>query len=157
MLTTCQFCSREIKNEAGLWIDPEATGDDSIWRDTCDANDGFDARHEPKPEHLSAEYWAECLEIREYLANELDGLILGIGLKEPGSESDLFLEFILAPSNFDGAGYIAYNREAKKFLLHDIEQTHRANVLIEIPTLGRPALQVSKLLRAAVELLDIIE
>lgn len=29
------------------WIDPEATGDDSIWRETCDAHDTFVAEHEP--------------------------------------------------------------------------------------------------------------
>lgn len=162
---TCQFCSRAIELEGGLWVDPEATGDDITWRETCDANDTFNARHEPeanittesKPEQLSAEFWAECLEIREYLVNELDGLILAVGLKEPGSESDLFLEFVLAPANYDGAGYVAYNMEAKKFLVHDLEPAHRANVLIEIPTLGRPALQVSELLRGAVALLDTIE
>ena len=112
---------------------------------------------ETKPQHLSPEFWAECLEVREYLANELDGYALAIGLKEPGSDADLFLEFILAPAEYDGAGYIAYNMEAKKFLVHDLEPVHRANVLIEIPTLGRPALQVSELLRNAVALLDTIE
>lgn len=165
MITTCQFCSRAIELEGGLWVDPKATGDDITWRETCDENDTFNAQHEPeanittetKPQHLSAEFWAECLEVREYLANELDGYALAIGLKEPGSEADLFLEFILAPSNYDGAGYIAYNLEAKKFLVHDLEPVHRANVLIEIPTLGRPALQVSELLRNAVALLDTIE
>lgn len=165
MLTTCQFCSREIKQEGGLWVDPAATGDDIVWRETCDENDTFAANHLPegniatenKPEHLSAEFWAECLEVREFLLNELDGLILGVGLREPGSDSDLFLEFVLAPSNFDGAGFIDYNLDTKKFLVSDCEPAHRANVLIQVPTMGRPALQVARLLRGAVELLDGVE
>lgn len=109
------------------------------------------------PQHLSPEFWAECLEVRDYLHDTLDGYALAIGLREPGSESDLFLEFILAPADYDGAGFIAYNMESKKYLVHDREPVHLANVLIEIPTLGRPALQVSELLQHAVSMLDIIE
>lgn len=46
---TCRHCDRRIVNEDGTWIDPEATGDDSIWRETCDANhDDFRAEHEPR-------------------------------------------------------------------------------------------------------------
>jgi hypothetical protein len=44
---TCRHCSRRIEQAEGLWIDPEATGDDSVWRETCDQNDTFEARHEP--------------------------------------------------------------------------------------------------------------
>lgn len=48
-LTTCRHCERRIVLDTGLWIDPEATGDDSIWRETCDANDTtFWASHEPE-------------------------------------------------------------------------------------------------------------
>lgn len=45
---TCRYCGRLIiwSSEDG-WIDPEATGDDSIWRETCDAHDTFTAEHEP--------------------------------------------------------------------------------------------------------------
>lgn len=47
-MTTCRHCGRRITNDDGLgWIDPEATGDDSIWRETCDAHDTFEAQHEP--------------------------------------------------------------------------------------------------------------
>lgn len=45
--TTCQHCDRAILNEDGLWIDPQATGDDSVWRETCDSHDTFAADHEP--------------------------------------------------------------------------------------------------------------
>lgn len=47
---TCKHCGRSIQqdeNEQGLWIDPEATGDDSVWRETCDQHDTFEAQHEP--------------------------------------------------------------------------------------------------------------
>jgi hypothetical protein len=45
---TCRYCHRDIVLEAGYWIDPEATGDDSIWRETCDEHtDDFLAYHEP--------------------------------------------------------------------------------------------------------------
>jgi len=32
----------------GQWINPEATGDDSIWRETCEDHDTFIADHEPE-------------------------------------------------------------------------------------------------------------
>lgn len=50
---TCAWCARAMSysSEDG-WIDPEAPatpedGDDHIWRETCDENPDFDARHEP--------------------------------------------------------------------------------------------------------------
>lgn len=47
----CRHCGRRIIFEQGVgWIDPEATGDDSIWRETCDSHDTFTAEHEPKGE-----------------------------------------------------------------------------------------------------------
>lgn len=48
-MTTCLHCERIIilDPEDG-WVDPEATGDDSIWRETCDAHDTFTAEHEPE-------------------------------------------------------------------------------------------------------------
>lgn len=46
----CRHCERDIVRVAGTWIDPEATGDDSIWRETCDAHDTFVADHEPESE-----------------------------------------------------------------------------------------------------------
>jgi hypothetical protein len=49
----CRHCSRRIYNDGGLWIDPEATEDDSIWRETCDAHDTFMAEHEPIETHHS--------------------------------------------------------------------------------------------------------
>lgn len=47
-MTTCVHCGRIIVlDEDGVWVDPEATGDDSVWRETCDAHDTFIADHQP--------------------------------------------------------------------------------------------------------------
>jgi len=46
-MTICQHCGRTIEWSEGIWIDPQATGDDSVWRETCDAHDAFTAEHEP--------------------------------------------------------------------------------------------------------------
>ena len=43
----CRHCGRAIVQENGIWIDPEATGDDAVWRESCDSNDTFQALHEP--------------------------------------------------------------------------------------------------------------
>ena len=43
----CRHCGRPIRQENGVWVDPAATGDDSTWRETCDAHDTFTAEHEP--------------------------------------------------------------------------------------------------------------
>jgi len=44
----CVHCERTVYLDSeGYWVDPEATGDDSIWREVCDANEGsFKADHE---------------------------------------------------------------------------------------------------------------
>lgn len=44
----CIHCGRDIELIDGRWVDPEATGDDSVWRETCDAHDTFEADHEPE-------------------------------------------------------------------------------------------------------------
>lgn len=45
----CRHCGRHIvRTEADGWVDPQATGDDHIWRETCDAHDTFTAEHEPE-------------------------------------------------------------------------------------------------------------
>lgn len=46
---TCRHCGRPIVFSDGLWIDPEASGDDIVWRETCDSHDTFTAEHEPAP------------------------------------------------------------------------------------------------------------
>jgi len=53
---TCRYCHRYIVFDApeGCWIDPEATGDDSIWREACDDHDTFTAEHEPEKEGVQA-------------------------------------------------------------------------------------------------------
>lgn len=44
---TCKHCGRSIELDGDVWVDPHATGDDSLWRETCDAHDTFVADHEP--------------------------------------------------------------------------------------------------------------
>jgi len=46
-MSTCKHCERAIVLEEGWWVDPRATGDDVMWRETCDAHDTFQAEHEP--------------------------------------------------------------------------------------------------------------
>lgn len=46
-MTTCKHCLRPIALEYGAWVDPEATGDDLVWRLMCDRHDTFVAEHEP--------------------------------------------------------------------------------------------------------------
>lgn len=46
--SVCLFCERPVRFDptVGLWVDPMATGDDSMWRETCEANTGsFTAEH----------------------------------------------------------------------------------------------------------------
>ena len=52
-MSVCRHCDRTIElDPEETWIDPEATGDDWIWRETCDAHDTFIADHEPSVEGL---------------------------------------------------------------------------------------------------------
>ena len=45
--SVCVHCGRVIvSTPRGGWVDPQATGDDAVWRETCDANDRFTAEHE---------------------------------------------------------------------------------------------------------------
>ncbi|CAB4145885.1 hypothetical protein UFOVP1219_21 [uncultured Caudovirales phage] len=43
---TCKHCQREIVSTEEGWADPLATGDDSVWRLSCDKNDTFTAEHD---------------------------------------------------------------------------------------------------------------
>lgn len=45
--STCRYCQRSITLADDRWVDPEATGDDSVWRETCDAHHTFTAEHVP--------------------------------------------------------------------------------------------------------------
>jgi hypothetical protein len=45
---SCRHCDRPITLDGGVWVDPLATGDDVMWRESCDAHDTFTAEHEPK-------------------------------------------------------------------------------------------------------------
>jgi hypothetical protein len=157
-MDNCKYCSRTIKLEGGLWVDPAATGDDITWRESCDNNDTFEANHEPgetQPQHLSPEFWAECLEVREFLINTLDGLVLGVGLLEPDNDETDNLEFYLAP-NGDYSGAIIYNRELREFTVCESLEPW-PDITATVRTLRRPAAQVTAILRGAVELLDNVE
>jgi hypothetical protein len=58
-MTTCIHCERtiELDDDNSTWIDPEATGDDEIWRETCDAHDTFTAEHEPDEDGPADDSW----------------------------------------------------------------------------------------------------
>jgi hypothetical protein len=58
----CRHCQRDIEKRDGRWIDPQANGDDSVWRETCDEHDTFAAEHEPA-------HWVgdECLGQHEWV------------------------------------------------------------------------------------------
>lgn len=47
----CRHCDRAIEydEQTHYWLDPEATGDDSMWAATCDQHDTFVAEHQPRP------------------------------------------------------------------------------------------------------------
>lgn len=47
--STCRYCGRTVTQTDEGWVDTEATGDDRVWRETCDANESFFANHAPMP------------------------------------------------------------------------------------------------------------
>ncbi len=52
--STCIHCQRPIQMVDGEgWIDPAATGDDGVWRDSCYAHDTREADHESAREDLA--------------------------------------------------------------------------------------------------------
>ena len=110
---------------------------------------------ETVPEQLSAEYWQACLEVREYLINELDGLVLGVGLMEPEWERDDITLFI-SPAG-PGHGVIIHNFETGTFTVSEDPILKTSKLIVKIGVYGVPRAEVSALLRGAVELLDIIE
>lgn len=110
---------------------------------------------ETAPQHLSREYWQACLEVRDYLVNELDGLILGAGLMEPDDESDEITLFI-SPAG-PGHGAILHNFETGVFTVTETPQLNMSKLIVHIGVYGVPRAEVAALLRGAVELLDIIE
>lgn len=61
---TCKHCGRAIEQINGRWIDPEAMGDDSIWRETCDGHDTFQAEHEPM-DHVTSTFDLEIIHSRD--------------------------------------------------------------------------------------------
>jgi hypothetical protein len=45
-ITNCFHCGRTITATPTGWADMQATGDDKIWRYTCDENDTYPSDHE---------------------------------------------------------------------------------------------------------------
>lgn len=54
----CRWCDRPIILTSEGWVDPQASGDDEVWRWTCDSHDTFQAEHEPKANQ--ADYCPNC-------------------------------------------------------------------------------------------------
>lgn len=47
-MATCRHCDRPIMHvESEGWVDPKATGENGVWRTTCERHDTFEAEHEP--------------------------------------------------------------------------------------------------------------
>ena len=46
-MRVCIWCGRDIVVAGDTWVDPNATGDDLMWRETCDSHDTFVAEHAP--------------------------------------------------------------------------------------------------------------
>lgn len=42
----CIHCQRAVIQVEGRWVDPLATGDDILWRETCEEHDTRMAEHE---------------------------------------------------------------------------------------------------------------
>jgi hypothetical protein len=49
---TCKHCGRTVTLVGGEWVDPNATGDDAMWRETCDSHETVDSEHEPIPDYI---------------------------------------------------------------------------------------------------------
>jgi|APGre2960657423_1045063.scaffolds.fasta_scaffold355833_1 hypothetical protein len=63
-MTTCKHCQREIVSTEEGWADPLATGDDSVWRFSCDNNDTFTALHVPKGKKERVVYYGRNCQVR---------------------------------------------------------------------------------------------
>lgn len=60
-MKACTHCGRSIVHTNEGWIDPQAKGDDSVWRETCDKNDSFTAEHEPSEAEDDEDFCEECV------------------------------------------------------------------------------------------------
>lgn len=111
---------------------------------------------ETTPQHLSPEFWAECVEVRQFLINTFEGLVDAVGILESDSDQVLNLEFYLA-SIYDYEGAIIYNRQAREFIVSNRLIPNNADYETTIRTVGRPTSQIVNLLRESVKLLAYVE
>lgn len=75
-MTTCAHCGRSIERDAlDGWIDPLATDDDSVWRETCDAHDTFRAEHEPSIDVAALARTIQAFEFEHVFTLHEDGTI----------------------------------------------------------------------------------
>lgn len=86
--TTCLHCERVIVfDPVDGWVDPEADGDDVIWRESCDRHDTFTAEHEPKVWRTFPPPRAEdALTFDEVEAAGLDGTLRFVGAADQTCE-----------------------------------------------------------------------
>ena len=95
---TCRHCHRNIMHDGDAWVDPNAKGDDSMWRETCDSNDTFNSPHEPNPAKRPDPVWhSEKMgplspPRNEHLNSKKSSLWKRIKNKVAGGNSDNFLE-----------------------------------------------------------------
>ena len=122
-MPACRFCGREIMRDGeGVWIDPQATGDDEIWRETCDAHDTIMADHEPDRPLNEIMDFDHVVEVREdgtiidrndIFAPELygDRVSSGWTLLNGWSGQDRYPGPIMHPSEYIGGRMEVWIRE----------------------------------------------
>lgn len=124
----CRHCGRTIVKRGGVWIDPNAKGDDRIWRETCDSHDTFTAEHEPKAERRTRKAkglvvksppmpsWDErCRATSERLGCNLSGRLNAVQrAANEGRDKDAREELIAILGFFRGA----YVRHVQRYRRH---------------------------------------
>lgn len=101
----CIYCDRELIEDEGIWVDPEASGDDEMWRETCDMHDTFAAEHEP------AALRSEGIEIvvNERVLNDDLLLIAPRGRRFAGGHAAILIHHTFRNSWGDDAHELGYS------------------------------------------------
>jgi hypothetical protein len=80
VVATCRWCQRRVvRDPAEGWADPQATGDDAVWRYVCDAHDTFTAEHEPEERDRMTE-----IEVHLTDGTTVHGEVVAVQLRVPG-------------------------------------------------------------------------